>query len=129
MFNALRDKNEDTNPLMSKEFVILLKPSAENGGETTNEVPVEAPTSTTPDKKLKSKGKKASITDEGKAKLSCLDFFSILAASTSVTEPISVQIDSQPPLEVNVSSNGIPADPTQPKRTRKSVKKDAKRGM
>lgn len=63
LFNGLRDKNEDTDPLMSKEFVILLKSSNENGGGETTEQPMastamlDIPSSSSIQKDKKMKGK------------------------------------------------------------------------
>lgn len=73
MFNALRDKNEDADPLMGKEFIILLKSTNENGGpEAGGEQP--PPTSTTPDlpatkeKKSRARPKKGAVgVEEGRS--------------------------------------------------------------
>ncbi|KAI6177854.1 hypothetical protein M3Y97_00952600 [Aphelenchoides bicaudatus] len=116
MFNSHRDKNEDTNPLMSKEFVILLKTSNGNEGGGDSEhagddsTIADAPiASTSMEKKPKSKKKQEEV-------------------SASVTQPITVQIDNGQAVDANTSSNGaVPADPTHPKRPRKSTKKDTKR--
>ncbi|KAI6202526.1 hypothetical protein M3Y96_00958300 [Aphelenchoides besseyi] len=89
MFNALRDKNEDTIPLMSKEFVVLLK-------GTTDSADVDEPNN--------SNGKETKAEEDD-------------AAS-----------DKQDKTPDPTTANGaVPADPTHPKRPRKSARKDTKK--
>ncbi|KAI6229358.1 hypothetical protein M3Y95_00522800 [Aphelenchoides besseyi] len=88
MFNALRDKNEDTSPLMSKEFVVLLK-------GTTDSADVDEPN--------KSNGKETKAEEDDAA-------------------------SDKPDKSPDPTTNGaVPADPTHPKRPRKSARKDTKK--